>query len=214
MACHQLRNSWECTLCGAIYCSLTTLVSHIRASHSHTAGLLFKCGINSCNQTFHNTTTFYKHVRRNHSNEYSKAGNISITGSPPLIDSTVVSGDDQEGSQSMECDLAAIPDDYTLTFNRVDIEDVACGCLLKLRCKPGVAEVLFNEIVKSIQTVVNGVPLNINVEANVWEHFQSQSSTNSYDDSNMKAVLSILKKCIWSTLRFDDKLLSKVGYSS
>lgn len=49
-------------------------------------------------------------------------------------------------------------------------------------------EVLLNEIVESIQTVVNGVLLN--VEADVQKHFQSSNSDDN--NSNMKVVLSIL----------------------
>ena len=94
MACLQLRNSWKCTLCKAMYWNLPTLVSHIRASHSHEAGLSFQCGINNCEQTFHNTTTFYKHVRKLHGDEYStlnKSGNTpfvpeSASSSPATID--------------------------------------------------------------------------------------------------------------------------------
>ena len=83
MACLQLRNSWKSTLCTAMYCNLSTLVSHIRASHSHVAGLTFQCGINKCEQTFHDPVTFYKHVRKFHADEYSA---INKSESTPFAD--------------------------------------------------------------------------------------------------------------------------------
>ena len=67
--------------------------------------------------------------------------------------------------------------------NKVDIEDVACGCLLKLRCKPGVTESLLNEITES---VMNGVLLNL--KADIAEHFERSKS--DYNTTDTTAVIS------------------------
>ena len=70
--------------------------------------------------------------------------------------------------------------------NKIDIEDVACGCLLKLRCKPGVTESLLNEVTESIETIVDGVLLN--VKADIIELLKN-SETN-YSTADIAAVIS------------------------
>ena len=96
IACLQLRNSWKCTLCKAMHCNLSTLVSHIRASHSHVAGLSFQCGINKCEQTFHNTTTLniFINVRKFHANEYSALHKNESTPFTPEPSSNTMDGEE------------------------------------------------------------------------------------------------------------------------
>ena len=65
---------------------------------------------------------------------------------------------------------------------------MACGCLLRLRCKPGVTESLLNEVTESIETVVNGVLLNL--KADVTELLKN-SETN-YNTADTAAVISLI----------------------
>lgn len=201
MACLQLRNSWKCTLCEAIYCNLSTLVSHIRASHSHVAGPSFQCGIKKCEQTFHNTTTFYKHVRKCHADEYS-ALNESRNMPQALIPAAEAPTHTVDGEDPMELTLTSMepiaahmachndrekPTSAAIT-NKVDVEDVACGCLLKLRCRPGVTESLLNEVRESIDTVVNGVLLNLKEDVTVL----FENSERNYSTADTAAVISLI----------------------
>ena len=72
--------------------------------------------------------------------------------------------------------------------NKVDVEDVACGCLLKLRCRPGVTESLLNEVRESIDTVVNGVLLNLKEDVTVL----FENSERNYSTADTAAVISLI----------------------
>ena len=61
----EMNNSWMCTLCSGTYTLLPTLVSHIRAVHSHEQGLCFSCRINNCPKhlkTLIRTTSIYETI--------------------------------------------------------------------------------------------------------------------------------------------------------
>ena len=201
MACLQLRNSWKCTLCEAIYCNLPTLVSHIRASHSHVAGPSFQCGIKKCEQIFHNTTTFYKHVRKSHADEYSAINESRNVPQAliPVAEAPIHTVDEEDpmeltftGMEPIAAHMACHDDREKPTSaastNKVDIEDVACGCLLKLRCRPGVTELLLNEIRESIETEVNGVLLNLKEDMTAL----FENSERNYSTADSAAVTSLI----------------------
>ena len=80
-------------------------------------------------------------------------------------------------------------EEYTsAATNKVDVEDVACGCLLKLKCKPGVTESLLNEITESIETVVNGVLLNLKEDITAL----FENSERNYNTADTAAVISLI----------------------
>ena len=166
MAC-QLRNSWKCTVCQAIFTHLPVLVGHIRASHSN-CGHSFECGINDCKLSFRSTATFYKHVRSIHAEVYH--GDPHIMKSPQNNDREMESSQFESttdhSSFTSNCDdhdldtvtIDAI--DITNSSPRVDITRVATEHLLKLKQRPGVTESLLKEVVEMNQALIRGVIMN------------------------------------------------------
>lgn len=196
MACLQLQTSWKCTLCEAIYCNLPTLVSHVRASYSHVAGPSFQCGIKKCEQTFHNT----KHVRKSHADEYSAINESRNMPQVlmPVAKAPIHTVDEEDRMEltftSMEPIAAHIAchedrekPTSAASSNKVDVEDVAYGRLLKLRCRPGVTESLINEVRESIKTVVKWVFLNLEDMTALFEN-----SERNYSTAHTAAVISLI----------------------
>ena len=101
-----------CTLCSGTYTLLPTLVSHIRAAHSHEQRLCFSCGINNCPKTFKNTNTYYKHIRNNHYEKYIE-NNYSTTKKQPQTKTVTVN--DDNGTDTQEMDIST-----TLVYIYVD----------------------------------------------------------------------------------------------
>ena len=48
-----LRTSWTCSLCSAYYCTLFSLMGHIRGAHTNVTYL--NCAVSGCTDKFHNT---------------------------------------------------------------------------------------------------------------------------------------------------------------
>ncbi len=144
-------------------------------------------------------TTFYKHVRKVHANEYSALHKDESTPFTPEPSSNTMDGEEPmeftiTSTEPITVNTAAhVPyhdrEEFTpVATNKVDIEDVACGCLLKLRCKPGVTESLLNEVTESIETVVNGVLLNLKTD--VTELLKN--SETKYNTADTAAVISLI----------------------
>ncbi len=123
----------------------------------------------------------------------NKSGNTPFVPEPASSSSATMDGEDP-----MDLDTPTTPSEPViapridipprLAINKVDIEDVACGCLLKLKCKPGVTESLLNEITQSIETVVNGVLFNLKTD--VTELFNKSEA--NYNPADTAAVISLI----------------------
>ena len=165
MAC-QLKNSWKCTVCQAIFTHLPVLVGHIRASHSNCQHS-FECGINNCKIAFRSTATFYKHVRSSHAELYR--GGCTTKSATKNHDPEMESSQSEStpGCTPSNCDddLVTVTTetvDFTTSSKspRVDITKVATEHLLKLKQRPGVTESLLKEVVEMNQALIRGVIMN------------------------------------------------------
>lgn len=216
MAC-QLKNSWKCTVCQAIFTHLPVLVGHIRASHSNYQHS-FECGINNCKVTFRSTATFYKHVRSSHAEQYRGS---CTTKSPKNHDSEMESSLSESNpgctpfASNCDDDLATMATETVTTTSskspRVDITKVATEHLLKLKQRPGVTESLLKEVVEMNQALIRGVIMNatsdiqelestdpaltvskLSEHANSLDHLSTSYSINATVKLNFPTAVSFL----------------------
>ena len=164
---------------------LPKLISYIRSAHSHEPGLCFSCGIDCCPRTFKNTNT-YKHVRSVHKNRYSVSSDTLLV-KKSLLKENFTSEDEDNASNDSEGDSDVdflVGGDATHPESQVQVQEnsseilgcndivkVACGHLIRLKCKAGVTQTLLPSIVEMNEAVVDGVLTNIS--SKVMERFQA-----------------------------------------
>ena len=154
-----------------MYCTLSILVGHIRAVHSHEPQISFTCGIHGCPVTFQNTNTFYKHVTHHHSTEYNKLETESILSDDTRPSSLSRDGDHTTGTINEDCNESAQSsgddrgtDSHHLALSSsqhvacvVDTTTLAAGYLLKLKHRPGMTQNALTEVVEMNDAVANSV---------------------------------------------------------
>ena len=175
----QLNRSWECTLCSAVYCDLSSAVSHIRGAHSSDPGLSFSCNIQGCPTTFKSTNNFYRHVRNAHLQLY-EAKLIPCTATVALTErsqedppnSNVHAEQDSVNpitSNTAESDESQTTPSST-ALAAEDPVAVAAGFLLHFKGKSGITQTVLTELIEMNQAVVGSVLANLSSElTNVLE---------------------------------------------